>query len=155
MNSFACQKNVSDLVPITKGYEESGLPGCCDSMDVVHMQWSQCPTSDLNRAKGKESLPTLAFECVTDFNRQILGVYGPHFGSRNDKEIVKSNPTVLEVTLGWLSQVFGSTIRQAGLFVCCKVCISFATMDICAGQRQFVPIHKYYKGVQKDTSHQI
>jgi hypothetical protein len=75
-------------------------------MDVVHMRWLHCPTGDMNRAKGKESFPTLAFECVTGFNRQILGVYGPHFGSRNDKEIVKSDPTVLEVTLGWLSQVF-------------------------------------------------
>ena len=80
--------------PITQGYEKSGLPGCCGLMDVVHVRWSQCPTGDLNRAKGKESFPTLAFECVTDFNRQILGVYGPHFGLQNDKEIVKSDPTV-------------------------------------------------------------
>jgi hypothetical protein len=62
-------KNASELNPITKGYEESGLPGCCGSMDVVHVRWSQCPTGDLNRAKGKESFPTLAFECVTGFNR--------------------------------------------------------------------------------------
>jgi hypothetical protein len=69
----------------------------------------------LNRAKGKESFPTLAFKCVTDFDRQILGVYGPHFGSRNDKEIVKSNPTVLEVTLGWLSQVFWKYYLASGI----------------------------------------
>ena len=99
-------KNVSELLPITKGYKESGLPGCCGSMDVMHVQWLQCPTGDMNRAKGKESFPTVAFECVTNFNRQILGVYGPHFEFRNDKEIVKSDLTVLEVTLGWLSQVF-------------------------------------------------
>jgi hypothetical protein len=87
-------KNATELAPIKKGYKEFGLPGCCGSMDVVHVRWLQCPTGDLNRAKGKESFPTLAFECVTDFNRQIIGVYGPHFGSRNDKEIVKSDPTV-------------------------------------------------------------
>jgi hypothetical protein len=46
-------KNASELVPITKGYEEFGLPGCCGSMDVVHVRWLQCPTGDLNRAKGK------------------------------------------------------------------------------------------------------
>jgi hypothetical protein len=45
-------QNASELAPITKGYKESGLPGCCGSMDVVHVRWSQCPTGDLNRAKG-------------------------------------------------------------------------------------------------------
>ncbi len=79
------------------------------------MRWSQCPTGDLNRAKGKESYPALAFECVTDFNRQILGVYGPHFGLRNDKEIVKSNPTVVEVTMGWLSKVFWKYYAVTGI----------------------------------------
>ena len=108
-------KNASELAPITRGYEKSGLPGCCGSMDVVHVRWSQCPTGDLNRAKGKESYPTLAFECVTDFNRQILGVYGPHFGSRNDKEIVKSDPTVEEVTMGWLSKVFWKYYAVSGI----------------------------------------
>ncbi len=50
---------------------------------------------------------------MTDFNRCIMGVYGPQFGSRNDKEIVKSDPAVLEVTAGWLSKTFGGTIQRA------------------------------------------
>ncbi len=54
---------------------------------------------------------------MADFNLQILGVYGPHFGSRNDKEIVKSNPTLSEVTLGWLSQVFWKYYSASG-YVC-------------------------------------
>ena len=94
-DEFICMpKNATELASIMRGYKKSSLPGCCGSMDVVHMRWSQCPTGDLNRAKGKESFPNLTFKCVRDFNRQILGVYGPHFGLRNDKEIVKSDPTV-------------------------------------------------------------
>jgi hypothetical protein len=80
MSSFACQKNATELNPITKKYKASGLPGCYGLMIAVHMQWSQCPTGDMNRAKGMESFPTLSFKSVTNFNWQIMAVYGPHFG---------------------------------------------------------------------------
>ncbi len=69
------------LPPVTKRYEgEVGLPGCMGSVDVVHVKWSNCPAGDSNRAKGKESFPSLAFECISDFDRRITGVYGPQFG---------------------------------------------------------------------------
>ena len=84
--------NIMELRRVSKYYEESGLPGCCGSMDVVHVKWSSCPTGDHNRAKGKGGYPSLAFQCITDFNRRILAVYGPQFGTRNDKEIVKDDP---------------------------------------------------------------
>ena len=58
--------------------------------------------------------------------RHIMGVYGPQFGSRNDKEIVKSDPAVLEVTAGWLSKTFwryysaGGRIRSSkGMYLIC------------------------------------
>jgi len=71
-------KNATELLPIARNYEKVGLPGCCGSMDVVHVRWSQCPTGDMNRAKEKETFPSLTFESVTDFNRHLMGVYGPH-----------------------------------------------------------------------------
>ncbi len=61
--------NLTQLRRISKYYEEAGLPGCCGSMNVVHVKWSACPTGDHNRAKGKGGYPSLAFQCVTDFNR--------------------------------------------------------------------------------------
>jgi hypothetical protein len=86
--------NITQLRRITKYYKEAGLPGCCGSMDVVHVKWSACPAGDHNHAKGKGGYPSLAFQCVTDFNRRILAVYGTQFGIRNDKEIVKDDPNV-------------------------------------------------------------
>jgi len=62
-------KNATELLPIARNYENVGLPGCCGSMDIVHVHWSQCPVGNMNRAKGKETFPSLAFECVTDYNR--------------------------------------------------------------------------------------
>jgi hypothetical protein len=90
------------------------------------VHWSQCPAGDLKRAKRKETYPSLAFEYVTDFNRRIMGVYGLQFGSRNDKEIVKSDPAVLEVTAGWLSKTVwwyyltcGRILSSVGMYLIC------------------------------------
>ena len=75
--------------------------------DVVHIKWGCCPTGDINRAKGKEGYPTFAYQCITDFNRRIIGIYGPTFGSRNDKDIVKTNPNVKKVGQGFMSDAIG------------------------------------------------
>jgi hypothetical protein len=84
--------NLAKLNRINCYYEFVGLPGCVGSMDVVHIKWSQCPTGDIHREKGKEGRPTLGFQGITDYNRCILGMFGPMFGSRNDKEIVRLDP---------------------------------------------------------------
>ena len=89
--------NLTALTKVESFYNSVGLPGCCGSVDVVHIKWSSCPAGDFNRAKGKESFPSLGFQCITDFNRRILSVYGPHFGSRNDMDIVKTDNNVGEM----------------------------------------------------------
>jgi hypothetical protein len=90
--------NLSALRHVESSYTSAGLPGCCGSIDVVHIKWSNCPTGDFNRAKGKESYPTLGFECITNFNHRILSIYGPHFGSRNDMDIMKTDKYVHAIT---------------------------------------------------------
>jgi hypothetical protein len=73
--------NVAALTRVMKCYESVGLPGACGSMNVVHVKWSKCPAGNYNRAKGKEGYPTMAFQCITDYNRRILAIYGPQFGT--------------------------------------------------------------------------
>jgi len=64
-------------------------------MDLVHAKWSSnCPTGNHNSAKGKEGYPTLGFHCITGFNWRVMAIYGPQFGSRNDKDIVKHDDNV-------------------------------------------------------------
>jgi hypothetical protein len=60
------------------------------------------PTSDHNRAKRKEGCPTLASQCLTDFNRRVMAIYGPQFRSCNDKDIVKHDNNVRAIRLNWL-----------------------------------------------------
>jgi hypothetical protein len=54
---------------------------------------------------GKESYPSLAFECITDFDCCILEVFGPQFGSNNYKHIVKIYDNIHLLNEGWLSKV--------------------------------------------------
>jgi hypothetical protein len=119
-------RNVVELRRVSKCYEEVGLPGCCGSMDVVHVKWSMCPTGDHNRAKGKAGYPTLAFQCITDYNRRVIGIYGPQFGTRNDKEIVKVDPNVHHIRTGWFKDVSwryytseGRVQKERGAYLIC------------------------------------
>ena len=84
-------QNHSELTKVEACYNAVDLPGCCGSVDVVQVKWSNCPAGDFNHTKGKEIFPFLGFQCITDYNRRILSIYGPHFGSRNDMDIVKTD----------------------------------------------------------------
>ena len=98
-------RNVAELRRMSKYYDKVGLPGCCGSMDVVHIKWLSCPTRDHNRLKGKEGYSTLAFQCITDYNRRVIGIYRPKFGTGNDKEIVKVDPNVYLIRHGWYKDI--------------------------------------------------
>ena len=120
-------RNITELLRLTNDYDEIGLPGCCGSMDVVHVKWSQCPTGDHNRAKGKAGYPTLGFECITNYRRRIIGIFGPQFGTRNDKEIVKVDKNVHIIRTGWYKDVKwsyynkdGNVCEECGVYLICN-----------------------------------
>jgi hypothetical protein len=120
-------RDITELRKLTRDYDEEGLPGCCGSMDVVHVKWSQCPTGDHNRAKGKAGYPTIGFECITNYRRRIIGIFGPQFGTRNDKEIVKVDTNVHLLCTGWFKDVrwsyynkYGGVQEDRGVYFICN-----------------------------------
>ena len=44
---------ITELNRVSKSYADDGLPGCCGSINIVQVKWSNCPAGDFNRAKGK------------------------------------------------------------------------------------------------------
>jgi len=98
-------RDADELRSVSRKYREVGLPGCMGSKDVVHVKWSRAPAGDFNRCKGKESYPTIAFQCVSDFKRRILGVSRAQYGTRNDKSIVRRDHNVHAVCTSWYSTV--------------------------------------------------
>ncbi|KAL7543618.1 hypothetical protein ACHAWF_007427 [Thalassiosira exigua] len=119
-------KNEDDLRVITDRYAKYDLPGCCGSIDVVHVKWGNCPAGDVNRAKGKESYPTIAFEVITDNERRVIGISTAQFGTRNDKHIVKLDYNVAKIRDGWYRRVRwhfydgdGELCSDTGVYLIC------------------------------------
>ena len=93
------------LKPILQEYYNKHLPGAGGSIDVVHVKWSKCPAGDYNKCKGKETFPSLAFECITDHRWRILGIAPVQYGARSDKHIVRLDPTVHLIKNAWYKEV--------------------------------------------------
>ena len=114
-----------ELRAVMQRYEEMGLPGAMGSVDVVHVKWSNCPAGDFNRAKGKQSYPSLAFECITNFDRRICHVHGPQFGTRNDKHIVKMDIGVAAIEKNYSHapwqyfDEYGVIHKETGAYLIC------------------------------------
>ena len=81
------------------------MPGAGGSIDIVHLKWSHCPAGDYNRCKGKEAYPTVAFQVISGFDHEILGVSSVQFGTRNDKRIVKLDKNVANIRDKWYKTV--------------------------------------------------
>ncbi len=102
---FFTSSLTDELQLVLRKYQEVGLPGCMGSKDVIHVKWSCAPSRDFNRCKGKESYRTIAFQCVSNFERRIQGVSRAQYGTRNDKSLVKQDHNVHAVPTDWYSQV--------------------------------------------------
>ena len=98
-------KDEASLRQVSRQYASLGLPGCCGSIDVVHIGWDACPANLLHLFKGKESYPSIAYEVIVNQRREIMSVTDGHPGARNDKHICRLDPelTALSNSSHWLA----------------------------------------------------
>ena len=89
-----------ELKNVMGRYKENFLPYCGGSVDVVHLKTTKCPAGDYNHSKGKEGYPSVAFEVITGYERQILGVSSVRFGTQNDQQIVRTDETLSVIKNG-------------------------------------------------------
>ena len=90
---------------VSEEYAARGLPGCIGSVDCVHIGWDRCPTQYKNMYTGKEGYPSVAYEVICTARKFIQSVSCGHPGTRNDKHIVKTDPSVMQLLEfnGWLN----------------------------------------------------
>jgi hypothetical protein len=129
-------RDKEELEVVMQKYADVGLPGAMGSVDVVHCKWSKCPAGDFNRAKGNEGYPTLAFQCISDYNRRITAVFGPQWGTQNYKHILKIDPMWAQLNRLGAIKVSGVTTVVMVLLQCLLEHIQSLTTDNCAGQQQ-------------------
>ena len=85
-------------------YSTRGLPGCVGSVDCVHVGWDKCPSMYHSLYTGKEGFPSIAYEVICTSRKFIQSVSVGHPGSRNDKHIVRTDDSVMQLLEGngWL-----------------------------------------------------
>ena len=72
-------------------YERVGFPGCVGSVDCVHVVWDRCPAGVHSSCKGKDKIPTLAFQVICDHTKRITSVSQFFWGTVNDKTIAMAD----------------------------------------------------------------
>ena len=90
---------------VSEEYAARGLPGCVGSVDCVHIGWDRCPAQYKNMYTGKEGYPSVAYEVICTTRKFIQSVSCGHPGTRNDKHIAKTDPSVMQLMErnGWLN----------------------------------------------------
>ena len=125
---------MEELQVTVRDYESQHLPGAGGSIDVVHVKWSNCPAGDYNKCKGKESFPSVAFECVTNNRRRVLGISPIQFGARSDKHIVRFDPTVELIKNNGTTTLNGSITQPMVNSKRRRESTSFVMVAICGGR---------------------
>lgn len=94
----------SDVQHVEHMYNSLGLPGCVGSVDCVHIPWDRCPAAFTSWCKGKEGVPTIAYEVSVLHTRRIIAVTTGYYGASSDKTIVKFDGFVNRLHKGELYQ---------------------------------------------------
>ena len=97
-------------------YLTRGLPGCVGSVDCVHVGWDKCPSMYHNMYTGKEGFPSIAYEVICTSCKFIQSVSVGHPGSRNDKHIVRTDDSVMQLLEGngWLQSKAWKAVGAGG-----------------------------------------
>jgi hypothetical protein len=98
-------------------YTNRGLPaGCVGSVDCVHIAWDKCPTQYHSIYSGKEGFPSIAYEVICSVRKFIQSVTVGHPGSRNDKHIVRTDQSFMQLLEGngWLQSKAWKTVGPHG-----------------------------------------
>ena len=84
-------KNVDELHDVCEEYEYAGFPGCCGSVDGVHIPWYGFKAGARAEYVGKEKHPTLVFGVTVDHRYRIMHVTSAHPGATNDKFVIRGD----------------------------------------------------------------
>jgi hypothetical protein len=90
-------KTKEELVELQAAYGLLGLPGAIGSMDVVHVAWCMCPAFLALLCTGKEGIPTIAYNVISDHEGRALAVLKGSYGSIVDKTIVRFDDFVEDI----------------------------------------------------------
>ncbi|XP_004301186.1 PREDICTED: uncharacterized protein LOC101297155 [Fragaria vesca subsp. vesca] len=95
----------ADLRWLLNVADKRGFPGMVGSLDCMHWQWKNCPTSWQGHFTGYKGKPTIILEAVASYDAWIWHAYFGLPGSLNDINVLGQSPLFDEVCRGELPRV--------------------------------------------------
>ena len=71
---------------------KSGFPGCIGSIDCMHWEWKNCPSSWKGMFQGKSGVPTVVLEAIADHDCRFWHFNFGSPGTLNDVNILDRSP---------------------------------------------------------------
>jgi hypothetical protein len=90
----------SELETILQVNEARGFPGMIGSIDCMHWEWSNCPTSWQGQYRGRKGKPTIILEAVATQDLHIWHAFFGLPGSHNDINVLHRSPIFDDLAAG-------------------------------------------------------
>ena len=94
-----------ELEVILRQNEARGFPGMIGSIDCMHWQWENCPSSWAGMYKGHKGKPTVILEAVATQDLRIWHAFFGLPGSHNDINVLQRSPIFDELASGRTPEV--------------------------------------------------
>ena len=96
----------ADLKAITRLHSSiHGVDGLLGSLDCTHTYWKNCPKAWQGTYKGKEYMPSIAMEAMSDYHLFFWHVAYGYPGKTNDKTILAHSPLLDRMLDGTFQEI--------------------------------------------------
>ncbi|CAL8170344.1 unnamed protein product [Prunus armeniaca] len=92
--------NPADLYKLLHKASSRGFPCMLGSLDCMHWEWNNCPSSCANQFTGHKKKPTVVLEAVALYDTWIWHAFFGATGSNNDINILARSPLFNDVVYG-------------------------------------------------------
>lgn len=107
-----------ELAAAVSTYATESLPGCFGSIDCTHIGWTRARAAVHSWFVGKEGVPTVAFQVITDHETKIMSVSDVFPGSHSDESISRLDHAVNLIRFAPLFVTFAFVLLSApGVYV--------------------------------------
>nr|XP_028945178.1 uncharacterized protein LOC114819737 [Malus domestica] len=92
--------NCEDLKRLLRKADNKGFPIMIRSLDCMHWEWKNCPTTWAGQFKGRHNKPTIVLEVVASYDTWIWHAFFDTPGTNNDINVLWSS-ALFYVVNGW------------------------------------------------------
>ncbi|KAI2505163.1 Plant transposon protein [Fragilaria crotonensis] len=96
---------IDDINRLLDEGKDAGFPGCIGSIDCMHWEWKNCPSSWKGMFQGRSRRPTVVLEAIADHTCRFWHFNFGSPGSLNDINILDRSPLFHNAVKGEAPQV--------------------------------------------------